>query len=90
MGKYTKEENPFYGKHHTEESKSVMSEKKKGLYKGGNHPMAKLVECDNQIYGSTLEASISLGVNRSTLKGWLNGSTKMPQKWVERGLQYVQ
>ena len=33
------ENNPFFGKHHSEESKKVMSEKAKELYSGENNPM---------------------------------------------------
>ena len=35
----SKELNPMFGKTHSEESKRLMSEKKKGLYSGENHPM---------------------------------------------------
>ena len=32
------ENNPMYGKHHTEESKKKISENRKGKYCGENHP----------------------------------------------------
>jgi len=88
LGKYQGKENPFYNKHHSEEAKKKMSETKKKTYQGGNHPQAKKVICERVEYGSTAEASLSLGVNRSTLKSWLNGKNKMPSHWVERGLKY--
>lgn len=88
-GKFIGENNGFYGKHHTEESKRKMSNIKKEQYQGGNHPNAKKVECDGIIFPSTLEASLYLNLNRSTLKNWLNGNGKMPQYWKNRGLKYA-
>lgn len=37
-GRFSGENNPFYGQHHTEESKKRMSEIKKKTYVGENHP----------------------------------------------------
>ena len=87
-GKYKGEKNPFYNKHHTNETKKKMSDIKKMTYQGGNHPQAKKVVCDNIIYGSAVEASKALNINRNTLKCWLNGSNKMPKEWKDRGLRY--
>lgn len=87
-GKYKGEKNPFYNKHHTNEAKKKMSDIKKMTYQGGNHPQAKKVVCDNIVYGSTVEASKALNINRNTLKCWLNGSNKMPKEWKDRGLRY--
>ena len=87
-GKYKGEKNPFYNKHHTNEAKKKMSDIKKMTYQGGNHPQAKKVVCDNIVYGSAVEASKALNINRNTLKCWLNGSNKMPKEWKDRGLRY--
>ena len=87
-GKYKGEKNPFYNKHHTNETKKKMSDIKKMTYQGGNHPQAKKVICDNIVYGSAVEASKALNINRNTLKCWLNGSNKMPKEWKDRGLRY--
>ena len=87
-GKYKGEKNPFYNKHHTNEAKKKMSDIKKMTYQGGNHPQAKKVICDNIVYGSAVEASKALNINRNTLKCWLNGSNKMPKEWKDRGLRY--
>ena len=38
-GKYCGENNPMYGKHHTEEEKMKISESRKGKYCGENNPM---------------------------------------------------
>lgn len=35
---FSGEGNPFYGKHHTEETKKIISEKRKNKYSGNNHP----------------------------------------------------
>ena len=88
QGKYKGEKNPFYNKHHTNEAKKKMSDIKKMTYQGGNHPQAKKVVCDNIVYGSAVEASKALNINRNTLKCWLNGSNKMPKEWKDRGLRY--
>ena len=88
-GKYCGEKGSFYGKHHTDETKTKMSKIKKEQYHGGNYPHAKKVECDGIIFPSTLEASIELKLNRSTMKNWLNGSTKMPKEWKDRWLRYA-
>ena len=87
-GKYKGEKNPFYNKHHTNETKKKMSDIKKMTYQGGNHPQAKKVVCDNIVYGSAVEASKALNINRNTLKCWLNGSNKTPKEWKDRGLRY--
>ena len=87
-GKYKGEKNPFYNKHHTNEAKKKMSDIKKMTYQGGNHPQANKVVCDNIVYGSAVEASKALNINRNTLKCWLNGSNKMPKEWKDRGLRY--
>ena len=87
-GKYEGEKNPFYNNHHTNEAKKKMSDIKKMTYQGGNHPQAKKVVCDNIVYGSAVEASKALNINRNTLKCWLNGSNKMPKEWKDRGLRY--
>ena len=83
-GKYKGEKNPFYNKHHTNETKKKMSDIKKMTYQGGNHPQAKKVVCDNIVYGSAVEASKALNINRNTLKCWLNGSNKMPKEWKDQ------
>ena len=36
--KFSGENNPFYGKHHTEETKKKISEARKGKTQGENHP----------------------------------------------------
>lgn len=37
--KLSGEDNPFYGKHHSDETKKVLSEKHKNIYNGENNPM---------------------------------------------------
>jgi len=59
------EENPFYGKHHTQETKDKISQKKKGLHKGSKNPSAKAVVCINtgEIFLTIQEAAIYGGTN---------------------------
>jgi len=50
-GKHVGENNPFYGKHHSEESKKIMSLKGKGIAKTPRRGVYKLcVVCDKIIY----------------------------------------
>lgn len=39
--------NPWYGHHHTDDAKKIMSKKKKGLYKGQKHPLSKYTLWDS-------------------------------------------
>lgn len=55
----TGSKNPFYGKHHTEESKQKMREVNLGRFKGGKSCRSKKVICLNtgEIFNSIAEAS---------------------------------
>ncbi len=63
--------NPFYGKHHSEESLKIMKEKKYG----GNNPMAKAVKCLNtqQIFPSCREASDWCKIPRQNIQRCCRG-----------------
>lgn len=59
------ENNPNYGKHHSEETKVKMSEAKQGKYDGENNPRARKVYCleTGKTYNCISDASRELGVN---------------------------
>ena len=71
-GKYTGEDNHFYGKHHSEETRNKMS-KNHANFKGGNHPNSKKIIClqDNLIFNSLSEASKYYGISQATLSSHL-------------------
>lgn len=48
---FSKENNPFYGKNHTEETKTKLSEARKGIFVGENHPMYGKRGEDNPNFG---------------------------------------
>lgn len=98
-----KENNPFYGKHHSEETKKILSEKNKGkvvpqeirekisntLKYGGSYK-AKPVYCDGKIFSCGKECAKYYGIKYSTMKSWLNGTNNTPLKWKEKGLHYIE
>lgn len=80
------ERNPFYGKHHSEETKALLREKN-SKYKGELSRASKKVVCDNKIFVSLTECSKYLNIGLSTLSSYLSGTKKMPLKFKERGLK---
>lgn len=80
------ERNPFYGKHHSEETKALLREKN-SKYKGELSRASKKVVCDNKIFVSLTECSEYLNIGLSTLSSYLSGTKKMPLKFKERGLK---
>jgi group I intron endonuclease len=77
--KFRGENNPFYKKTHTEESKKKMRENHADQY-GEKNPRAKKIICvvTNKIYGCIKDAAKDIGVHYETLSRWLNG--KRPNK----------
>lgn len=59
------EENPFYGKHHTQATKDFLSKKQKGKYDGYKNPSARAVVCinTNEIFLTIQEAALYSGTN---------------------------
>ena len=83
--------NPFYGKKHTEETKKLISDMRKneGNFNGGNNPKAKPVICNGHVYDCAKDCSLEYGINGSTMRSWLRGNRKMPQKFIDMGLRYA-
>lgn len=81
--------NPFYGKHHTEETRKKLSEKafKRDKQK---HPNNKKIICEKKIFYNIKEASNFYGLKYSTLCCWLNNTNPMPKEWKEKGLGYYE
>lgn len=72
------EKNPFYGRHHSEQSLEIMRKKKYG----GNNPKAKPVQCLNtgQIFPSCREASDWCGVARQNIQRCCRGGRPSAEK----------
>lgn len=81
--------NPFYGKHHTEETRKKLSEKafKRDKQK---HPNNKKIICEKKIFYNIKEAFNFYGLKYSTLCCWLNNTNPMPKEWKEKGLGYYE
>lgn len=61
----------------------------KAAQSGANNPRAIKVECEGITYGCVKECAESYGVNVWTMRGWLNGNSKMPEEYMEKGLKEV-
>ena len=90
----TGEQNPMWGKKHSEETKKKISEKAKERYKnnpdafkGKNNPMAKQVICltTGQIFDCQKDAAKWAGVGTATMSRWLRKQTKTTGKHPETG-----
>ena len=86
------ENNPMYGKHHSESTKQKISEirKEKQLAKGKNNPNAKKVaQCDKQgnlikIWDYAKQASEELGINRGNICSCCKGKLKSAGGYIWR------
>ncbi len=93
--------NPFFGKHHTEESKKKMSEARKGkkkseefkkylsdMFAGKNNPSARKVRIkeSNQIFESIKECAEFLNVSRPTISNAIKRKSKVKRKYT---IEYI-
>ena len=90
------ENHPFYGKHHTEETKRKMSEAKKGKYCGEkNHRSKSVVQIDPNtnevvnIYFSTSEVTKQTGFNRSAISQCCNGKYSRLGNNIYKGFKWM-
>ena len=67
-GKQLGKDNPFYGKHHTDETRKAISEKKRDV---PNLKLAKPIIIDGVKYPSRSEAARQLNVSKPTIFKWL-------------------
>lgn len=74
-------------RHHTEISKKKMSENHRPE-KYGDNPRAKKVVCEGKIFSCIAECADFYGVQKSTMRSWVNGSHNMPPEWIKKGLNY--
>lgn len=50
---------------------------------------AKPVECEGKKYDAIKYCAAAYGVKRTTMQHWLDGSKRMPEIWIKRGLKYI-
>lgn len=72
------------GKVLSEEQRKSISERTKG----GNHPMAKRVICEDNIFECAKDCAEHYGIPKTSLRNWLNKSRPIPQEWYNKGLRY--
>ena len=80
-GKFSKENNPFYGKKHSLESRQKIS------HAAQNRTIPhhrKQIEIDNVQYQSIIDAARKLNKNRTTIHNWLkNGKAKIHMSFIK-------
>lgn len=78
----------FKGRVFSEEHKQKLSEAKIGLYERGNHPKAKKVEYNGEVFECVKDCAEAIGESYGKLKNWLSGKDCMPQKYIDLRLRY--
>lgn len=73
------ERNPFYGRHHSEESKKLIAEKNKGKLP----PNTKRVEIDGKTYASATKAAKELGIATATVTNRIRSDKFPTYKFLE-------
>lgn len=76
------------GKEFSEETKIKISKANKGKLVGGKNPSSKKVVCENIEFNCAKDCAKYYKLKDTTLRSWLNGSHKMPQEWIDKGLRY--
>lgn len=57
------EGNSFFGKHHSEETKRLLSEKGKGRFSGADHPLSKKIVAEGVVYVCCKECAKAYGIS---------------------------
>lgn len=70
IGKFSGDKNPMYGKHHTEETKKLISLHKIGTQANGNNPRAVKVIClnDDNVFDTIKQCAKYYGLHRDSVK----------------------
>lgn len=74
----------------SDETRAIWSEQRKGRDAGGNNPNAKRVYCDGIVFDCAKDCAEHYGIAATTLRSWMNGQRKIPEKWTALGLRYVE
>ena len=86
-GKCGGENNGFYGKKHTDETKKKLSQIKIDYFKNNKHPNQKEVSYDNILFSSIAKCAEYIGISPTFLSSYLTGSQPMPKELYEKGLK---
>lgn len=78
--------NPFYGRHHSLESKRQLSLKMKGRLPTNTRP----IEINGRIFKSQADASRQLNVSVGTISNWVRGKVKPPHQILSLGVGHIQ
>lgn len=78
INKYIGDANPFYGKHHTEESKKAIGDHKRGAKNFNAQPIVQIGDNDEviRIWECIVDASRALNIIRQSIWNALNGIRK--------------
>lgn len=71
-------------------SVGTMSEETKEKISKSKIGKTKKVVCDNKIFNKVSECSEYYFVGESTMRKWLTGFSKMPQRFIDMGLKYLE
>lgn len=58
--------------------------------RGGNSATARKVVCDGVEYGCMMECAEHYNVDRHAISNWLRGKRKMPKRFIDLGLRFVE
>lgn len=85
-GKYVAENNPMFGKYHTEETKRKMSKIKDGRFIGKDSPHATAVIIGNKYFDTRNQAAKFLGVTSALIRSRILHKTKwLDYKYAHKG-----
>ena len=85
QGKYSGEKNPFYGRHHAEETKELLRKLAKNRVNGITHK----VICDDVVYDSVASCAKHFNIDYRTMSDWLHGRRGMPEHFFNMGLRFA-
>jgi group I intron endonuclease len=79
--------NPMYGKHHTQDAKDKISNARKDVYCGENHPRCRAIYCPelNMTFWGAKEAQELFGIQRNNICSCCSGRLKFTGKHPKTG-----
>ena len=88
--KFGGKNNPMYGKNHTEEARQKISDARKNLYSGKNHPRCRSVYCIelDMLFWGAKEAQDVLGVSRGNIAKCCSGKLQFAGKHPDTGERF--
>ena len=71
------------------QNNSLTKKRRSKSMKSGNNPNAKKVVCDNRVFECITECAEYYGINTETMRKWLCGECRTPQKFKDLNLHYA-